>query len=126
MAEGSTPGLPPALRPDQLPALRAAFSDEVSARVGPLHEAAALLAESGDLEAARVVSRHAHVFATSAVILGEELASYQARRCEVLLEPFLAGSQPVPDDVATQAAEAAETLGVLLAPWVLKVADDAD
>lgn len=124
MAEGSTPGLPPALPPDQMPALRAVFSEEVAARMGPLHDAATLLAENGDLEAARVVAGHAHVFASSAVILGEDLAAYQARRCESLLEPLLAGSEPIPDDIAAQAAEAAETLGVLLAPWVLRAADD--
>ena len=124
MAEGSAPEPRRALPPDQMPALREAFSDEVTARVGPLHTAALELAEHGDLAAARVVAQHAHVFATSAVILGEDLAAYQARRCEDLLEPYLGGDQPIPDDVVTQAGEAAETLGVLLAPWVLKVGDD--
>ena len=124
MAEGSTPAHRPALPPDQMPALRQVFSDEVTARVGPLHSAALRLAEDGDIEAARVVASHAHVFATSAVILGEDLAAYQARRCEDLLEPFLDADGPVPDEVVTQAVEAAETLGVLLAPWVLTAGDD--
>ena len=126
MAEGSNPAPRRALPPDQMPALREAFSDEVTARVGPLHDAALRLAEDGDIEAARIVAGHAHVFATSAVILGEDLAAYQARRCEDLLEPYLTGDAAVPDEVATQAVEAAETLGVLLAPWVLTGGDDGD
>ena len=124
MTDGGTPPSGRAMTPEQIDALRAAFASEVAERIGPLRDAAARLAATGDAADARTVVGHAHTFATSAVILGEDLAAFHARRCEQALQPHLdAGADPVPHEAALEAAGEAETLGVLLGPWLLGAVD---
>jgi len=126
LAEGITPSRP-ALTPEQVAGLRVAFAEEVTARLGPLRDAASELSDTGDVSAARVVMAHAHTLASSAVILGEELAALHARRCAQTLQPYLDdGVDPVPADAARAAAAEAATLGVLLGPWLLGTAARAD
>lgn len=116
-----------ALTPEQLGGLRAAFTQEVTARLTPLCEAAARLALTSDPSDARIVLEHAHTLASSAVILGEDLAAFHARRCEQALLPYVgAEAGPVPPGVAQETAETADTLGVLLGPWLLGTAVAGD
>jgi len=124
LAEGSAPSARPAPPDQDLEALRTAFAEEVTARLGPLNDAARELADSGSAEAARVVLLHACTLASSAVPLGEDLAAYHARKCEQVIAPYVdSGADPVPLEAAREAAAAAATLGVLLGPWLLG-ADD--
>ncbi len=120
MAEGNAPTPRPALSAEQAEGLREAFAHEVTARLAPLQTALTQLAASHALDAARVVLEHSHTLASSAVILGEDLAAYHARRCEqALVDHVDAGVEPLPDDVVRDAVTEGETLVVLLGPWLV-------
>ena len=101
-------------------ALRDAFAGEVAARLPGMQSACAEVLTSGELGAARVLMSHAHTLASSAAILGEVLASKSARHCEELLSRWCSPDSvdPVPHDVAADAAVDVETVSLLLAPWL--------
>lgn len=120
MAEGIAPTPRRAQPADQAEALRTAFAQEVTARLAPLQAAVVELAATKALTAARIVVQHAHTLASSAVILGEDLAAYHARRCEqALVDAVDAGVEPLPDAAVQEAVTEADTLIVLLGPWLV-------
>jgi HPt (histidine-containing phosphotransfer) domain-containing protein len=101
-------------------ALRDAFAGEVATRLPGMQSACAEVLTSGEVGAARVLMSHAHTLASSAAILGEAVASRYARHCEELLSRWCVGESvdPVPADVAADAAVDVETVSLLLAPWL--------
>ncbi|HVE97806.1 MAG TPA: Hpt domain-containing protein [Mycobacteriales bacterium] len=104
--------------------LRELFAGEVESRLPQMTAARAALVADGDIEAARELRRHAHTLASSAAVLGEDLAADEARRCEADLQPYVDGdADRVPADAARSAAAALDTLVVLLAPWLLEGGD---
>lgn len=120
MAEGIPPTPRPAPTEEHAEALRTAFAQEVTARLAPLQAAVGELAATHGLDAARIVVAHSHTLASSAVILGEDLAAYHARRCEQSLADHVdAGVDPLPDEAVQAAVTEADTLVVLLGPWLV-------
>lgn len=92
--------------------LAEAFAGEVAARLPALLSAVARLPD-----ATAEATTHAHTLASSAAVLGETEASRAARACEELLLPY--ATRAVPSSVAADAAAHAETVAVLLAPWLV-------
>lgn len=90
-----------------------AFAGEVAARLPALLAAVTRLPD-----AVAEATTHAHTLASSAAILGEAEASRAARACEELLLPYATG--PLPAAVASDAAALAETVALVLAPWLLR------
>lgn len=113
-------------RPLDHDSLREAFAHEVSQRLPLMTVAAAGVGAEGDLDSARELARHAHTLASSAAVVGEDLASQHARRCELALAPFLepdADAVAVSDEAVRIALAELATLSVLLAPWLVGDAD---
>jgi HPt (histidine-containing phosphotransfer) domain-containing protein len=108
-------GRTPYRLPETLTAsLERAFAGEVAERLPRLMAAAGRLADTSDA-AGQVVS-DAHALASSAAVVGADVAARAARECEQLLTPY-AGRGDVPAAVADRAAEAAETMRVALSAW---------
>jgi hypothetical protein len=99
-------------------ALRDAFAGEVATRLPGMQSAAVEVLSTGGVAAARTLKSHAHTLASSAAVLGESLASRHARHCEELLVSWCQREDPVPHDVAEDAAADVETVSLLLAPWL--------
>jgi hypothetical protein len=93
-----------------------AFAAELGARLPRLADAAARLSDD-PAHSIRELASDAHALASSAAVLGEDVASYAARECELLLAPY-ADLGEVPTDVAVSAAGAAQALCLALAHWV--------
>jgi len=118
MAERVIPAVPRAQVHDLRDGLRAAFAEEVATRLPALREGLAAILSTGDPLVAREVVRHAHTLASSAAVLGEDLASQHARKCELLLVEQVDAGRPLPAEDLRAAAEHVATLEVLLAPWL--------
>ena len=121
----------PSVHPDlphvDLAPLRKLFAAEVASRLPQMTASRAALLADGDLVAAQQMRRHAHTLASSAAVVGEDLAAQQARRCETALEAYVDGTADrVPAEAAQTAVEALDTLAVLLAPWLLDGSDNGD
>jgi HPt (histidine-containing phosphotransfer) domain-containing protein len=108
-------GRTPYRLPDTLAAsLDRAFAGEVAERLPRLIEAAGRLTEDAGA-AIRVVS-DAHALASSAAVVGADVAAVAARECEQLLTPYT-GKSAVPVDVADRAVEAADAMRTALRAW---------
>jgi HPt (histidine-containing phosphotransfer) domain-containing protein len=105
--------------PYRLPAtltasLERAFAGEVAERLPRLIAAAERLASTG--EAAGQVVSDAHALASSAAVVGADVAAHAARECELLLTPY-AGQREVPPTIAGRAVDAAEAVRAALSTW---------
>ena len=108
-------GRTPYRLPDTLTAsLERAFAGEVAERLPRLLAAAGRLTE--ETGAAGQVVSDAHALASSAAVVGADVAAYAARECEQLLTPY-AGRAEVPVAVADRAVEAADAMRVALSAW---------
>ncbi|MFL6241032.1 MAG: Hpt domain-containing protein [Actinomycetes bacterium] len=108
-------GRAPYRLPDTLAAsLERAFAGEVAERLPRLLAATDKLTET--TEAAGQVMSDAHALASSAAVVGADMAAHAARECEALLAPY-AGTRAVPFAVAQQATVAAEQMRDALAAW---------
>jgi HPt (histidine-containing phosphotransfer) domain-containing protein len=108
-------GRTPYRLPDTLTAsLERAFAGEVAERLPRLLAAADRLTEE-HAAAGQVVS-DAHALASSAAVVGADVAAHAARECEQLLTPY-AGDHQVPVAVADRAVEAANAMRVALCAW---------
>lgn len=118
MVDGVIPAAPRARVHDLRDGLRDAFAGEVATRLPALREGFAAMRATGDPLIAREVVRHVHTLASSAAVLGEDLASQHARKCELLLVEHLDAARPLPEADLQAAAEHLATLEMLLAPWL--------
>lgn len=108
-------GRTPYRLPDTLAAsLERAFAGEVAERLPRLLAAADALSQRPDA-AGQFVS-DAHALASSAAVVGADLAASAARECEQLLTPY-AHNGVVPESVADRAADVAEQMRAALSSW---------
>ncbi len=101
--------------PDTLSAsLERAFAGEVAERLPRLLAAADLLTDCSS--AVGQVMSDAHALASSAAVVGAEVAAQAARECEQILMPYADASQ-LPPAVADRALEAADAMRAALTAW---------
>lgn len=114
--------------PRSLPAaailsLRQAFAGEVAARLPRLAAATAALLVEGAPGPAGQIAGDAHALASSATVIGENVAAHAARDCELLVSGWLTGregsARPMPVALTEQVAGAAEIVCLALLRWLL-------
>jgi hypothetical protein len=106
-------------QPDVRSGLADAFAAEVTTRLPRLVDAASHLADDPE-HAIREFVTDAHALASSAAVLGEDVAAFAARECEQLLSPY-ADRAAVPFAVAELASGAAEAVCLALSHWSVEV-----
>jgi HPt (histidine-containing phosphotransfer) domain-containing protein len=102
-----------------------AFASEVAVRLPRLLAAARRLGDGavgevpgGSTAAAHVIMSDAHALASSAAVVGEDIAAYAARECEQLLAAFVRNVGPArTDDAATEISGAVDALHLALSRW---------
>jgi hypothetical protein len=92
-----------------------AFASEVAVRL-PRLLGAALRLRAGAPEAASEILSDTHALASSAAVVGEDVAAYAARECEQLLTAYVHATGPV--DAVVRIAGAVDALGLALARWI--------
>jgi hypothetical protein len=95
-----------------------AFASEVALRLPRLLVAATRLAD-GAPDAASEIMSDTHALASSATVVGEDLAAYAARECELLVLTYLQAAEPADvRGIAGQVAGAIDALRLALARWI--------
>jgi hypothetical protein len=92
-----------------------AFASEVAVRLPRMFGATARL-QTGANDAANEILSDSHALASSASVVGEDVAAYAARECEELLLGFI-HSGPGPHAVKLIVG-AVDALGLALARWI--------
>ena len=116
---GATLGAGPAMPVELVASLDDAFASEVAVRLPRMVGATSRLC-SGAVDAAQEILSDSHALASSASVVGEDVAAYAARECEQLLLTFVhAPDQFAPSSPAVQLiAGAVDAIGLALARWV--------
>ena len=97
-----------------LPSLDDAFASEVAVRLPRMFAATARL-RAGATDAAHSILSDVHALASSANVVGEDVAAYAARECEQLLLAFVHGSAPY--NAVQLISGGVDALGLALARW---------
>jgi HPt (histidine-containing phosphotransfer) domain-containing protein len=120
-------GRTPAARSSALPVelganLDDAFASEVALRLPRLLGATTRLTDGSD-DAAQEILSDTHALASSAAVVGEDLAAYAARECEQMLTAFVHPGQGASrPDAAARIAGAVDALRWALSRWTDTVA----
>ena len=107
----ATSGLPAEL----VASLDDAFASEVAVRLPRLFGAATRLT-AGASDAASEILSDTHALASSAAVVGEDVAAYAARECEQLLAAYVRAAGSVVD--VERITGAVDALGLALSRWV--------